>query len=177
MDRPCPGGAFDRRELWRFMGGINGSAPGTVSSVSPALEFGALARKDGVSGIVVEGERAERREVGDAVQVHPGLCVRAMESTFRFSMAGSAVGGCCFCSMTVPRHDSISSSFIGEAPRWPKGLRPRPKRYARNSAAAINKMPTNPNTVERTIIKVRRDSEVSFGTGEAVAEMDESIPL
>jgi hypothetical protein len=38
-------------------------------------------------------------------------------------------------------------------------------------------MPTNPNTVERTIIKVRRDSEVSFVTGEAVAEMDESIPL
>ena len=54
------------------MDGINGSAPGTVSSVSPAREFGALARNDGVSGTVVDGERAERRLVGDAVQVHPG---------------------------------------------------------------------------------------------------------
>ena len=102
---------------------MNGSAPGTVSSVSPTREFGALARKDGVSGIVVEGERTERIEVGEAVQVQPGECVSWIESTLRFSIAGSE-GGCCFCSITVPRHDSISSSFMGDAPRCPNGVRP-----------------------------------------------------
>ena len=55
------------------MGGTKGSAPGTVSSVRPAREFGALARKAGVSGTVVEGESCDRSDVGDAVQVHPGL--------------------------------------------------------------------------------------------------------
>lgn len=57
------------------MGGMKGSAPGTVSSVRPAREFGALARNWGVSGIVVEGDKAERRDVGEAVHVHPGECV------------------------------------------------------------------------------------------------------
>jgi hypothetical protein len=102
---------------------MNGSAPGTVSSVSPAREFGALARKDGVSDIVVEGERTERIEVGEAVHVQPGECVSWIESTLRFNIAGSG-GDCFFCSMAVPRHDSISSSFMGEAPRCPNGLRP-----------------------------------------------------
>lgn len=48
----CPGGAFDKRELCLFIGGMKGSAPGTVSSVRPTREFGALATWEGVVGIV-----------------------------------------------------------------------------------------------------------------------------
>ena len=103
------------------MGGIKGSSPGTVSSVRPAREFGALARKAGVSGAVVEGETAERSEVGEVVQVQPGELINCIEVPCRFNIVGSTAGGGCFCSMNVPRHDSISSSSSGVAERRPKG--------------------------------------------------------
>jgi len=73
FDRLCPGRAFDKRELCRFIGGMKGSAPGTVSSVSPARAFGALARNEGVS--LRAGDKGDRSDVGEAVHVQPGeLC-------------------------------------------------------------------------------------------------------
>jgi len=113
----CPGGAFDKRELCRFGGGINASAPGTASSVRPTLEFGALATNDGGSGILA-GELIECIVPGDPAQVHPGECLRAMESMLIPRVCvdpTSKIGFCCFCS--DPRQDSISSSFMGVTPR------------------------------------------------------------
>jgi hypothetical protein len=84
----CPGGAFDNRELWRLMGVTKGSAPGRASSVRPALEFGALARNDGVSGITLaEGDSTEPTEVGEAVHVHAGECASAIEFSSRIGEA------------------------------------------------------------------------------------------
>lgn len=47
--RACPC-ALESLVLWRFSGGKNGSAPGTVSSVNPVLEFGARATRAGSGG-------------------------------------------------------------------------------------------------------------------------------
>jgi hypothetical protein len=111
------GGALDRRELCRFIGGTKGSAPGTVSSVRPALEFGALARKEGVSGsIVAEWEITGCTVEGGGAHIHPG--VSASPTVFTSCMTGGWVeyGTCCLCSETVPRQEAISSSLIGDAP-------------------------------------------------------------
>ena len=89
----CPGGAFDKRELCRFTVAMNGSAPGIASSVRPAREFGALARKEGVPGITAE---IVRIEVGEAVHVHPGECIRAIGVTSRVEGIGSKDGIRCF---------------------------------------------------------------------------------
>ena len=62
----CPGGGFDSLELCRLTVATKGSAPGNASSVRPALEFGALARKDGVSGKTA-GHISVRAEEGEAV--------------------------------------------------------------------------------------------------------------
>lgn len=67
-----PGGGFDNREFCRFTVPIKGSAPGTVSSVRPIREFGALARKDGESGYWEAGDTTVWIEVGDAAHVQPG---------------------------------------------------------------------------------------------------------
>lgn len=157
---------------------MKGSAPGTVSSVRPAREFGALARNDGVSGTPIGGDRPERRDVHGSFHVHTGECVSWIEEILRFSIAGSG-GGACFWSMAVPRHDSISSSSRGVAERWPNGLRPWQNRHVRKIAAAINKRPTKPRTDERTMIKLRcaedevTDDEVSGDevAGDKVAEI------
>ena len=50
---------------------MKGSAPGTVSSVSPGRELGALATNAGAS-VTAEGGRTDRNDAGEAVQVHPG---------------------------------------------------------------------------------------------------------
>lgn len=106
-------------------GGINASAPGTASSVRPTLELGALATNDGGSGILA-GEGADCTMPGEPAQVHPGGCLSAMESMLiprdLCMNPDSTIGLCFFCS--VPRQDSISSSFIGVAPRRWNGARP-----------------------------------------------------
>ena len=43
FDLACPGGSFESREFCRFGCTMNGSAPGTTSSVRPARAFGAWA--------------------------------------------------------------------------------------------------------------------------------------
>ena len=102
-----------------------GSAPGTASSVRPALAFGALARNDGVSGITLaEGDKAERIEVGEAVHVHPGEFASAMEFASRIGGVRCTGDIGFFLSRTVPRHESISSSLMGEAPLRPNGEPP-----------------------------------------------------
>jgi hypothetical protein len=67
-----PGAGFDNREFCRFTVPTKGSAPGTVSSVRPIREFGALARKDGESGYWEAGDITVWIEVGDAAHVQPG---------------------------------------------------------------------------------------------------------
>ena len=96
-----------------------------ASSVKPALEFGALARKGGVSGITLaEGDNTVRTEVGEAVHVHPGECASAIE--FASCIGGVRCPGDMgfFWSSIVPRHESISSSLMGDTPRRPKGELP-----------------------------------------------------
>ena len=117
FDLAWPRGALDRRLLCLFIGGMKGTAPGTVSSVRPALAFGALARKDGVSGTIdaelgVAGCTAEV-EVG---HIHPGVC--ASPTVFASCVTDGWVeyGTACFCSELVPRQEAISSSLIGDAP-------------------------------------------------------------
>lgn len=121
FDLPCPGGALDRRELCRFIGGMNGSAPGTASSVSPTLEFGALAIKSGGS-VIGPGELSEYRAFGDPDHIKPGECLNATESILgpRGVCVDTASSiGFSFCS--EPRHESISSSSIGVTPRRRNG--------------------------------------------------------
>lgn len=112
FDLACPGGSFDNREFCRFGGAMKGSAPGTASSVRPTRAFGAWART-WWSVICAETVRMEE---GDAVHVHPG--------EFRWMALTSRIGGwwlrggmVSFCSWPVWRHDAISSSFMGDAPR------------------------------------------------------------
>jgi hypothetical protein len=67
FDRACPGGALDNRELCRFGGVMNGSAPGMVSSVRPARAFGALATTEWSSD-----SETVLIEVGEAAHVQAG---------------------------------------------------------------------------------------------------------
>ena len=100
---------------------MKASAPGTASSVKPTLEFGALATKDGGSLMWV-GEFIECVTPGKPFQADPGESLRAMESMLSprgVCVLVAASIGLCFCS--VPRQDSISSSFIGLTPRLWKG--------------------------------------------------------
>jgi len=153
----CPGGGLDRREPCRFTVPTKGSAPGTVSSVSPAREFGAFATKSGVWG---RAERGELREgclpCDGGVHVQLGECLRAIES-----MLGPR--GVCgddtptigrFCSR-VFRHDSISSSLIGVTPPSRKGAFPLLYRHVRHIATKIRRIPTTPRTEESMMIKFR----------------------
>jgi len=99
------------------MGGMKASAPGTVSSVRPALEFGALARKEGVSETINAGwDTAGRTAEAGGGHIHPGVC--ASPTVFASCTSGGWVeyGTCCLCSETVPRQEAISSSLIGDAP-------------------------------------------------------------
>jgi len=148
--RSCPGGAFDSRELCLFGTGINGTAPGTVSSVRPALELGALATKSGW-GIIAAGGCWIGTEFH--VQGPEGEGLSAMESMLRPRGVWGDVAprvGLCFCS----RHDSISSSFMGVTPRWSRnGALPLLHRHTRHTAKEINIIPTDPRTVVRIIIR------------------------
>lgn len=57
------------------MGAMKGSAPGTASSVRPALAFGALARKGGVSGVMgSNGEIIGCGRDGEGAHIHSGVC-------------------------------------------------------------------------------------------------------
>jgi len=89
----CPGGGFDNRELCRFTVPTKGSAPGTVSSVRPIREFGALARKDGESGYWEAGDITVWIEVGDAAHVQPGGLPSVRGRISGFSTARKAGGG------------------------------------------------------------------------------------
>ena len=148
--RSCPGGAFDKRELCLFGTGINGTAPGTVSSVSPTLEFGALAMKSGC-GIIAAGGCW----IGEVFHVQglEGDCLRAMESMLSPRGVWGVVAprvGLCFCSL----HDSISSSLIGVTPRWSRnGDLPLLYLYVRHIAREMSIRPTDPRTVVRIIIR------------------------
>lgn len=148
FERACPGGAFDNRELCRFGGVMNGSAPGMVSSVRPARAFGALAttewNSDSLADIVLI-------DVGEAAHVQAGEYIGSEVIGFISSRFGGVLGS---FSRSLFRHDSISSSFIGDAPRCPKGACPRLKRRQRKIAPAIRRSPTNPRTVDRMMTSV-----------------------
>jgi hypothetical protein len=74
LERICPGAAFDNLELWCLIVATYGSAPGIVSSVKPAREFGALAIEVGDGGRMAEAElEALRWCLGD-------VCLGAFES-------------------------------------------------------------------------------------------------
>lgn len=148
----CPGGAFERREFCRFAAGTKGTSPGTVSSVSPALAFGALPKAEGgrfgctmLDCVEYGGQR--------------GACPKAIESMLTSRVViierGSELEGACFGSWPVYRHDWISSSFMGLAPRLPKGALPVRYRDMRRMAAPITRMPTTPRTTESMMIRFR----------------------
>jgi len=91
--RMWPGGAFDSRELCRFTLPTKGSAPGTVSSVRPTREFGALARKEGESQYSETGDITVCIEVGEAAHVQPGGLPSVSGRTSGLSPTRCAGGG------------------------------------------------------------------------------------
>lgn len=158
----CPGGALDKRELCRFGTGMNASAPGIVSSVKPILEFGAFAMKAGGGGGMLEGEVIECKVPGDPAHTQGGEFFRAIESMLApRGVCGdleSGIGLCCFGSVT--RHDSISSSSIGVAPRFRKGALPFLYRHHKNITTANKMSTTDPRTDESIIISLRRSGDM-----------------
>jgi hypothetical protein len=88
-----PGGGFDNRELCRFTVPTKGSAPGTVSSVRPIREFGALARKEGEPGNSGDEDITVWIEVGEAAHIQPGGSPSMIELISGLSGARRAGGG------------------------------------------------------------------------------------
>ena len=129
---------------------MKATAPGTVSSVRPARALGALARKEVLLGIIAGG--GECTFVGDAVHVQSGDVASPIEPP-PLCLAPRDVDGM-GCFRSVFRHDSISSSFIGETPR----LNARRLRYRqiRNKTKTTKTRPIEPRTEDKTITKVRR---------------------
>jgi hypothetical protein len=75
---------------------------------------------------MLAGEFIDCNVPGGPVHTHPGECLSAIESILApRGVCGdleSGIGLCCLRSVT--RQDSISSSSIGEAPRFRKGALP-----------------------------------------------------
>jgi hypothetical protein len=149
--RMCAGGAFARREFCRLAVGTNGASPGTISSVRPSLAFGALPNAEGGRFGCTILECAEYAP-------HRGACPKAIESmlTSRVIIERGSEGECaCLASWLVFRHDWISSSFMGLAPRLLKGAMPLRQRHMRRIETPKIKIPTTPRTAERMIIRSR----------------------